>query len=60
MELVDRIMSYEQGDMTEEEMIDFFQELLDENLLGQLQGHYGRTGHALVQAGLITPRKEAA
>ncbi len=52
--LVDKIMAYEGGEMTEDEMVAFFQELVDSGLAWNLQGHYGRTAAALIDAGLVT------
>lgn len=49
---VDDIMRYEQGEMTQEEMVKFFQELIDTGMELRLQGHYGRTAKALIEAGL--------
>jgi hypothetical protein len=52
-ELLGDIMRYEDGDMTEEEVITFFQALIDSGLVWQLQGSYGRTAQRLIDAGLI-------
>lgn len=49
---IDKIMRYEDGQMDEEEMIEFFQELIDSGLAWQLQGSYGRTAAALIKAGV--------
>jgi len=57
-DIVDRIMAYEQGDMDQEEMVEFFQELIDTGLAFTLQGHYGRTAARLIEAGLVQARKE--
>jgi len=48
---VDDIMRYEQGEMSEEEMVKFFQGLIDSGMAWKLQGHYGRTAMALINAG---------
>ena len=53
---VDKIMRYEAGEMSEEEMIEFFQELIDSGLAWSLQGHYGRTAKALIDEGLCTQK----
>lgn len=58
MTVVDKIIAYEQGDMDQEEMVEFFQELVDDGLAFTLQGHYGRTAARLIEAGLVRPRKE--
>jgi len=41
--------------MAEEEMVTFFQYLIDTNLAWKLQGHYGRMAARMIDAGLCTP-----
>lgn len=48
------IMAYEGGDLDDDAMIDGFQHLVDSGLAWQLQGHYGRTAAALIEAGKVT------
>ena len=55
--LVNKIMNYEEGQMNEDETISFFQELINSGMAWTLQGHYGRTATALIDAGYCT-RKE--
>lgn len=50
---IDAIIEYEQGELNEEATIDLFQELVSTGMAWQLQGHYGRTARALLDAGLI-------
>lgn len=50
--MIDKIISYEQGEMDEGEMVEFFQELVDTGLAWKLQGHYGRTAMSLIEEGL--------
>lgn len=50
---VDFIMDYEAGALDDDGIIDGFQHLLDSGLVWQLQGSYGRTATALLEAGLI-------
>jgi hypothetical protein len=57
-DIVDRLMSYEQGDMNQKETVEFFQQLIDDGLAFRLQGHYGRTAVRLFEARLVQPRKE--
>ena len=51
MDLVDKIMEYEDGGMSKEDTIRFFQDLIDTGMAWTLQGHYGRTANALILAG---------
>ena len=46
---VNKIIAYENGDMSQEETIEFFQELIDTGAAWQLQGHYGRTALKLIE-----------
>ena len=52
MDLVDKIIAYESGEMGDEETVEFFQELINSGLVWTLQGHYGRTAVNLIQSGL--------
>ena len=45
---IDQILAFENGEMSEDEIIRFFQELVDTGLAWKLQGFYGRTAHALI------------
>ena len=56
-DLVGRIIAYEQGDMDQDEMVEFFQELVDDGPAFRPQGHHGRTAARLIDAGLVRPRK---
>ena len=59
MPTVDEIMAYEDGSMEEEDMINFFQKLIDTGMAWTLQGHYGRVAMNLVEDGLCSlPEQE--
>lgn len=52
--MIDAIIQYESGDMTEQEVIEFFAELVCFGYIHHLQGHYQRTAQALIEDGLIS------
>lgn len=49
--MVSKIICYENGEMSENETIQFFQELINSGLAWSLQGHYGRTAMFLIEEG---------
>lgn len=60
MGLVDRLIAYEEGQITgEDEEVALFQELIDTGACWQLSGHYQRLGATLIEAGLIKPPERA-
>lgn len=54
---VGKIIEYEAGEMSEDDTIAFFQELVDSGMAWSLQGHYGRTAAMLIDAGLVIRRQ---
>ena len=59
-EFVDKVCRYEEGQMSEDEIISFFQELVNSGMAWSLQGHYGRTAMHLIESGLVVqPSNEA-
>jgi hypothetical protein len=57
-DLTSAIIAYETGDMDNEaDLIELFQHLVDTGLAWQLQGHYGRTATALLEAEYITYKR---
>ena len=53
-DIVNKIMDFESGDMTETaQIVDLFQELGDTGVIYGLQGHYHRLFNNLVDSGLV-------
>jgi hypothetical protein len=55
LQLVDQLIAYEEGQITDDEEITFFQHLIETGTCWQLQGYYQRVGATLIEAGLIKP-----
>jgi len=51
MDHLDKIIAYEQGELSDDDTIELFQELIDSGLVWKLQGHYGRTAADLIKCG---------
>ena len=49
---VGKIMRYEDGEMDQDEIVEFFQELIDSGAIYHLQGSYGRMAQHLISQGL--------
>ena len=54
------IIAYEQGDLDDEGSIELFQHLVNNGHAWTLQGTYGRTAAAFIEAGLIHQPRERA
>ncbi len=54
---IDKIMAYENGEMDEEQIVEMFQEMVDDGSVWQLQGSYGRMAANLIQQGLVINRQ---
>lgn len=51
---IDQIIKYETGELDDIGTLELFGELISSGMAWQLQGHYGRTAHSLIEANLIT------
>jgi hypothetical protein len=56
---IDQIMRYEDGQMDDDETIEFFQALVDSGAAWSLQGSYGRMAMHLIRAGLVRHARAA-
>ena len=52
MPSIDKIMAFEEGTMEQDEVVEMFQDGIDNGRVWQLQGFYGRTAMSLIAAGL--------
>jgi len=50
------IIGYEQGELNEQQEKELFAQLIKNGMAWTLQGHYGRTAMAYIDAGLLNKR----
>ena len=50
--ITDKIINYENGNLTDEEVVEFFQYLIDSKMIYNFQGHYQRMAKLLIDEGL--------
>jgi hypothetical protein len=55
MDVLDKIIAFEEGELEEDEIIELFQHLVHTGMAWRLQGSYGRLAHDLIDQGLISP-----
>jgi hypothetical protein len=53
--LVDQLIAYEEGQITQDEEVAFFAHLVETGVCWHLPGHYQRVAATLIEAGLIKP-----
>jgi hypothetical protein len=53
VQLVEQLIAYEEGQITGDEEVAFFEHLVETGTCWQLQGHYQRVAATLIEAGLI-------
>ena len=58
MNIVDKIIDYESGDLEFTETLELFSELIKNGMVWQLQGHYGRVASFLIDNGYISKTGE--
>tara|TARA_Y100000034_G_C6640877_1_gene280131 strand:- start:148 stop:318 length:171 start_codon:yes stop_codon:yes gene_type:complete len=51
--IVQQIIEYENGSLTDDEVIELFQELVDTRVVWTLQGSYGRMAEYLIEQELV-------
>ena len=52
-DLVDQIMEYESGMLSDPETLEMFSEMVRSGTAWSLQGHYGRTATSLIEDGWL-------
>ena len=53
---IDKIIAFENGEMDEDQVVEFIQDGIDKGWVWQLQGFYGRTAMHLINAGLCSAK----
>jgi hypothetical protein len=53
MNIANKIIAFESGELNEQETIDFIQSLVTSGTIYHLQGSYQRLAESLIEAGLI-------
>ena len=53
LNILNKIETYERGEVSSKEEATFFQELVDSGMAWHLQGHYGRKAAMLIEEGKV-------
>jgi hypothetical protein len=53
MDTVSAIMAFESGELDAQGTVELFVELFNSGIINHLQGSYGRSGHSLLERGII-------
>ena len=54
MDMIDKLMAYEEGMLDRAGMVYLFSELIKNGMAWSLQGHYGRMASRLIEVGILT------
>ena len=54
MDLVDKIIAYETGELPNDEIIELFSELIQNGQAWSLQGSYGRMANSFIEQGILS------
>ena len=54
MDMIDKLMAYEEGMLDGAGMVYLFSELIKNGMAWSLQGHYGRMASLLIETGILT------
>ena len=52
--MIEAIIKYESGEMSQDDIIHFFSELVKTGFISAMQGHYQRTARDLIEGGYIS------
>lgn len=58
MDTIDKIIKYEQDNLSDHEIISLFQHLINDGSVWKMQGHYGRMAKLLIENGLCSIEKD--
>jgi hypothetical protein len=53
---IDQLIAFENGDLDDDQIIEFIQDGIDKGWVWKLQGAYGRLAVSLIDAGVCTHR----
>ena len=56
MNVYDKIVDYERGELNDKEVIEFFQYLISNDMIKNFQGHYHRMARFFIDEGLCEKR----
>lgn len=54
MDLIDKIIAYESGELSNDEIIELFSKLVENGQAWSLQGSYGRMASSLIEQGILS------